>query len=246
MIELKGVSKIYTGSSSPAVDNLTLTVKSGEIFGFLGPNGAGKTTTIKLMTGLLQPSSGTVLVGEKDIATHPIDVKRNLGYVPDTPVLYERMSGVRFLSFIADAYGVREANRNRIEELGRDFELTDVLNDPISSYSHGMKQKISIIAAFLHDPDIYILDEPIQGLDPHSAFVLKEKMKQACGAGKTVFFSTHVMEVAERLCDRVGIIRRGRMIAEGPFEDLRTTAGTDTATLEKLFLELTDDIAAAD
>ena len=171
--------------------------------------------------------------------------KRHIGFVPDTPVLYERMSGRRFLTFIADAYSVPPGDRGAIDDLAGEFDLLGSLDEPISSYSHGMKQKVSIIAAFLHSPDVYILDEPIQGLDPHSAFVLKEKMKQACGQGTTVFFSTHVMEVAERLCDRVGIIHRGRIIAEGPLDDLKTRTGTDRGTLEALFLELTDDAAAA-
>lgn len=246
MIELEGVSKTYGAAEKPAVDNLTLRIAPGEIFGFLGPNGAGKTTTINMMTGLLKADGGTIRIAGKDILSDPLGVKSAIGFVPDTPVLYDRMSGMKFLSFIADAFSVPAENRSRIEELAEEFELRDALHEPISSYSHGMKQKVSIIAAFLHDPRVLILDEPIQGLDPHSAFTLKEKMKNACSAGKTVFFSTHVMEVAERLCHRVGIISRGSMIAEGPLSDLRTTAGTDDATLENLFLELTDDMAATD
>jgi len=246
MIELRAVSKTYSTSPSPAVDAVTLTVPSGQIFGFLGPNGAGKTTTIKMMTGLLSPDSGSVIINGKDTAVDPLGAKRIIGFVPDTPVLYERMSGIRFLSFIADAFSVPGNDRGVIEELAREFELLEHLNEPISSYSHGMRQKISIIAAFLHSPEVYILDEPIQGLDPHSAFVLKERMKLACEAGKTVFFSTHVMEVAERLCDRVGIIHKGRIIAEGPLDDLRTRSGADESTLEGLFLELTDDIVTAE
>jgi len=225
MIELTAVLKTYAASKTPAVHNLTLRIPPGEIFGFLGPNGAGKTTTIKMMTGLLLPDNGSVVISGRDLRKDPLGVKRSIGFVPDTPVLYDRMSGIRFLSFIADAFAVPQDERRRIEDLAKDFELLEVLYEPISSYSHGMKQKISIIAALLHDPDVYILDEPIQGLDPYSAFVLKEKMKQVCDLGKTVFFSTHVMEVAERLCDRVGIIKRGNMIAEGPLQELRARAG---------------------
>ncbi|MBN2048932.1 MAG: ABC transporter ATP-binding protein [Spirochaetales bacterium] len=244
MIELKGVSKTYRNAGKPAVDNLTLQVRPGEIYGFLGPNGAGKTTTIKMMIGLLTPDAGSVTVAGLDLRQDPLAVKARLGFVPDSPVLYQRMSGRRFLSFIADAFSVPATERGGMDTLAGEFGLSEVLDAPLSSYSHGMKQKVSIVAALLHRPEVYILDEPIQGLDPHAAFVLKEKLKKLCEEGKTVFFSTHIMEVAERLCHRVGIINHGHLIAEGPLSDLRIAAGTDDSTLEKLFLELTDDMAA--
>ncbi len=240
MIELRDVTKTYVRGGARALDGLSLTVQRGELFGFLGPNGAGKTTTIKTLIGLLKPDSGSVRVEDIDVLKNPIEVKRRIGYVPDEPALYENMSGLRFLSFIADVYGVGNAERVIIEKLAEEFELKDALPDRIASYSHGMKQKVSIIAALLHDPDVFILDEPIVGLDPRSAFLLKEKMRSLCKRGKTVFFSTHVLDVAERLCDQVGIIHRGGMIAVGQLEELRSSAGEENATLERLFLELTD------
>ena len=243
MINLSGVDKSYGKTGPKAVDGLSLEVMRGELFGFLGPNGAGKTTTIKLLVGLLRPDAGNVRVAGLDVVAETLAAKRKIGYVPDEPVLYESMTGSRFLRFIADVYEVPNEKRGRIAELAEKFELTDALRDPISTYSHGMKQKTAIIAALVHEPDVFILDEPIQGLDPRSAFLLKEMMREHCEKGGTVFFSTHVMEVAERLCDRVGIIRRGSMIACGPLADLRERAGSSDATLEKLFLELTDETA---
>jgi len=178
-----------------------------------------------------------------DVMAHPLEVKRRTGYVPDEPLLYENMSGRRFLSFIADVFGVGEPGRRAALSLAEEFEMRGALEDRIDSYSHGMKQKLSIIAALLHEPRVFVLDEPIVELDPRAAFVLKEKMRQMCRAGRTVFFSTHVMEVAERLCDRVGIVDRGKMVAVGPLEELRRAAGSGNASLEQLFLELTDDDA---
>jgi ABC-2 type transport system ATP-binding protein len=244
MITTSNLTKSYTKDEKKALDNLSLEVKSGELYGFLGPNGAGKTTTIKILTGLLRPDGGTAEVGGIDVLANPIAVKRIVGYVPDDPLLYDNMSGMRFLSFIADVFEVGDA-RLRIPELAEKFELRDALPDRISSYSHGMKQKVAIIAALLHDPEVFILDEPIVGLDPQSSFTLKQIMRERCAAGKTVFFSTHVMEVAERLCDRVGIISHGKLIATGPLDELRARAGKSDATLENLFLELTDDNGSA-
>jgi ABC-2 type transport system ATP-binding protein len=241
MIEIQGVSKSYTKNEVKALDGLSLSVKKGELFGFLGPNGAGKTTTIKILVGLLLPDSGRVLVDGVDVLARPLAAKGRIGYVPDEPMLYENMTGRRFLSFIADVFGVPAEKRSRVAQLAEELEIDKALPDKISSYSHGMRQKVSIIAALMHDPEVFILDEPIVGLDPRSAFILKEKMREHCRAGKTVFFSTHVMEVAERLCDRVGIIQTGRMIAVGPLEELRRQAGEENVTLEKLFLELTDE-----
>jgi ABC-2 type transport system ATP-binding protein len=241
MIRIDNLRKTYSAGAQPALDQLSLSVEPGELFGFLGPNGAGKTTTIKILVGLLRPDSGSASVAGIDVLSDPLAVKAQIGYVPDEPILYETMSGARFLRFIADVFGVPTEKRTMIEELAERFEIKDVLGDKISSYSHGMRQKVSIIAALLHDPEVFILDEPIVGLDPRSSFLLKETMKERCSAGKTVFFSTHVMEVAERLCDRVGIIRNGSMIAVGPFAELRDRAGKSDVSLERLFLELTDE-----
>lgn len=246
MIEVRNLVKSYSRDNRRALDDLSLSVKPGELYGFLGPNGAGKTTTIKIIVGLLRPDSGSASIADVDVLSDPLEVKRRIGYVADEPLLYENMTGTRFLSFIADAFGVPGDERGRIVDLAEEFELRDALDDRISSYSHGMKQKVAIIAALLHDPDVFILDEPIVGLDPQSSFLLKQTMRRQCEKGKTVFFSTHVMEVAERLCDRVGIIRHGKLIAEGPLAELRERAGTSDATLESIFLELTHaDIGAA-
>ncbi len=245
MIRLENVSKRYGKNGPNALNSLTLTVERGELFGFLGPNGAGKTTTIKILVGLLRPDAGRAEVDGIDCLRNPLEVKRRIGYVPDEPLLYENLTGARFLAFIADVYEVPVGERKIIAELAEQFELERQLDERISAYSHGMRQKLSIIGALLHDPEVFILDEPIVGLDPRASFVLKEKMRELCSRGGTVFFSTHVMEVAERLCDRVGIIRAGQMIAAGPLAELRRTAGEADATLEKLFLELTDENALA-
>ena len=239
MIEVHDLVKSYSKDGRRALDELSLSVKPGELYGFLGPNGAGKTTTIKIIVGLLRPDAGSAAVADVDVLSDPLEVKRRIGYVPDEPLLYENMTGQRFLSFIADVFEVPAAERSRIIDLAEEFQLRDALGDQISSYSHGMKQKVAIIAALLHDPEVFILDEPIVGLDPQSSFLLKETMRRQCAKGKTVFFSTHVMEVAERLCDRVGIIRHGKLVAEGPLAELRERAGTSDATLESIFLELT-------
>ncbi|MFP4112855.1 MAG: ABC transporter ATP-binding protein [Spirochaetota bacterium] len=246
MIEIRNLVKSYSKGAKRALDDLSLNVKPGELYGFLGPNGAGKTTTIKIAVGLLRPDSGSATVAGADVLRDPLEVKQRIGYVPDEPLLYENMTGTRFLSFIADVFQVPGGERGRILELAEEFELRAALDDRISSYSHGMKQKVAIIAALLHDPEVFILDEPIVGLDPQSSFLLKETMRKQCAKGKTVFFSTHVMEVAERLCDRVGIIRHGKLVAEGPMDELRERAGKTDATLESIFLELTnaDTVAA--
>lgn len=241
MIELQQLSKAYNKGKVQAVKDLTLTVQKGELFGFLGPNGAGKTTTIKMMVGLLRPDAGRVLLNGIDAGRDPLKAKSIVGFCPDEPVLYDKMTGIRFLSFIADVFGVPSERRAKVlPELAESFEMKDALGEIVTSYSHGMRQKLSLIAAMLHEPDILILDEPIVGLDPRAAFVLKEKMRDLCTRGKTVFFSTHIMEVAERLCDRVGIVSRGTLIAAAPLEELRRKAGEESATLERLFLEMTD------
>ncbi len=242
MIALEKVDKSYSKGKVKAVKDLTLTVPPGEIFGFLGPNGAGKSTTIKMLIGLLKPDTGTVTLQGYDVMKEPLEVKKHTGYVPDEPVLYEKMTGRRYVNFIADVYGVSQEMRDqRIGELSRSYEMDQALDETIFSYSHGMKRKIQIIAALVHDPDIFILDEPMTGLDPRSSFTLKQTMRKLCDAGKTVFFSTHVMEVAERICDTVGIIRKGELIAHGPFSELRASSGKKDSTLEQLFLELTHE-----
>jgi ABC-2 type transport system ATP-binding protein len=246
MIELERLSKAYNKRKLQAVKSLSLSVGRGELFGFLGPNGAGKTTTIKMMVGLLRPDEGRVLLNGIDARRDSLGAKAILGYCPDEPALYEKMTGIRFLSFIADVFAMGGAERSAaIGELAERFEMREALGDVVSSYSHGMRQKLSLIAALMHDPQILILDEPIVGLDPRAAFTLKETMRGLCAKGKTVFFSTHIMEVAERLCDRVGIISRGELVAAAPLEELRRRAGEESATLERLFLEMTNDDARA-
>jgi ABC-2 type transport system ATP-binding protein len=241
MIEFQNVVKSYGNSGAPAVRGLNLRVEPGEIFGFLGPNGAGKTTTIKMLVGILRPDSGRILVGGVDMAVDPLAAKRQIGYVPDGAEPHPRLTGREYIEFIADIYQVPDEERDRrLPELLEAFELTDAFDDRIDSYSRGMRQKIAIVGALIHQPKVWVLDEPMVGLDPRSAHVLKEKMRQHCAAGNTVFFSTHVLEVAERLCDRVAIIRNGQVLACGTLEHLKESFGeTGDASLEDVFLELT-------
>jgi len=220
------------------VDDLTLEVRDGEIFGFIGPNGAGKTTTIKMIVGMLQPDVGSVTVNGVDVMQEPITAKMGMAYVPDTPDVYERLTGMQFINFIADAYQVPQAERReRTEMLATTLEMVDALGDLIESYSHGMRQKIVLIAALVHAPRSWVLDEPLVGLDPKASFELKRMMREHVTEGNTVFFSTHILEVAERLCDRVGIIIEGKLVACGTLDELRTTADE---SLESVFLELVD------
>jgi len=235
MITLENVTKSY--GSLKAVDNLNLTIEDGQVFGFIGPNGAGKTTTIKLMTGILAPDSGTVKLDGVDIAKEPIEAKRRFGFVPDQFNMYERLTGREYLRFMADIYCVPLEKRNaHIEKYLQLFSLEQAYDQQIRGYSHGMKQKLAIIGALIHEPSIWILDEPMVGLDPQSAFLLKEEMRKHRDNGHTVFFSTHVLDVAERLCDQIGIIKQGQLIANGTLEELR--GGQNDSTLEELFLEL--------
>ncbi len=240
MLKLEGISKSYNKGAIKAVDNINLDIKPGEIFGFLGPNGAGKTTTIKMIVGLLKPDSGKVTVGTVDAWKEPLMAKSIISYVPDNPEIYDRLKGVEYLNFIADMYGIskyeREKKMNYYLEL---FNIKDSIGDIIASYSHGMKQKLVLTSALLSDPKLFILDEPMVGLDPKSAFNLKEIMRKMCDEGKTVFFSTHVLEVAEKLCDRIAIINKGKIVAMGTMEELRTHA-EERESLEKIFLELTE------
>ncbi|MDP4153346.1 MAG: ABC transporter ATP-binding protein [Bacillota bacterium] len=238
MLKLQQVKKVYAGSGKPAVDGLTLDVRPGEIFGFIGPNGAGKTTTIKMITGILPPNEGTITVNGHDIKTDPVGAKRCIGYVPDEHIAYDRLKGIEYLNFVADIYGVSsKARKERIEKYLSMFEIAHAANDRISAYSHGMKQKLMITGALLSSPPLWILDEPMTGLDPKSAHLLKQEMRSHCDLGNTVFFSTHVLDVAERLCDRVGIISGGRLIAVGTIDELKNREGGES--LESIFLELT-------
>ena len=242
MIQFEHVVKQYGKSGVRAVDDLNLTGEQGKVFGCIGPNGAGKTTTIKLLTGILQPTSGRVLVGGRDMAHEPIEAKRLIGFVPDSHETYDRLTGLEYLRFMADIYGVSsEARKAHIEKYLSLFELEDAAGQQIRSYSRGMKQKLTIIGALIHQPPVWVLDEPMVGLDPRAAHILKEEMRRHCEAGNTVFFSTHVLEVAEKLCDEIAIIDKGRVVAQGTLEQLRS--GESGASLEQLFLELTEDPA---
>jgi ABC-2 type transport system ATP-binding protein len=240
MIEILHVSKSYNKGAVRAVDDLSLTVPPGEIFGFLGPNGAGKTTTIKMIVGILKPDSGTIRVAGLDNRLEALRAKAMTAYVPDEPEIYERLKGIEYLNFIGDVYGVSASDRrSRVARWLDAFELTRAAADPIQTYSHGMRQKIILTAALMVRPRVLILDEPMVGLDPRSSHLLKEALRSHCDEGGTLFFSTHIMEVAERLCDRIGIIHKGRLAAFGTIAELRDQA-KDKASLENIFLELTE------
>jgi len=240
MLNIKNVTKSYSKGTFKAVDDISLNVQKGEIFGFLGPNGAGKTTTIKMVCGLLKQDQGDILIDGINTLDDSIASKRKISYVPDNPEIMTRLTGIQYLNFMADIYSVpKEGRKELIQKYLEIFELTDAVSSQISSYSHGMQQKIVLIGALLHDPDLFILDEPMVGLDPKSAFKLKELMRERCNNGKAVFFSTHVLEVAEKLCDRLAIINKGKIIAVGTMEDIKTQLGKD-GSLEKIFLELTE------
>ena len=238
MLNLRNLTKTF--DRFVAVDDLSLEVPPGELFGFLGPNGAGKTTTIKMMCGLLRPTSGTVTIDGFDIQKDPLRAKALLGLVPDTPVLYKKLTGREFVRFVGDLYSVPTATIDkRVEDLLRLLDMSEAADDLIETYSHGMRQKASLMAALIHDPKLVILDEPTVGLDPRSARVVKDVLKALCQMGKTVFMSTHILEIAERVCDRVGIINKGKLVAIGSTEELRSKSGQGLASLEDIFLELT-------
>ena len=239
MIEIKNVSKSYV-KGKKSVDSLNLDIKDGEIFGFLGPNGAGKTTTIRMITGILDIDEGDILIDGESIKTNSLQAKKNFGFVPDSPDMFLKLKGIEYLNFMADIYEVSKEKRvEKIEELTKKFEIYDELNSQIQSYSHGMRQKIVICAALLSEPKNWILDEPMTGLDPKSSFDLKEMMREHAKSGKTVFFSTHVLEVAEKLCDRVGIINKGKLVFVGTFDEMKEKF-KEEGTLEELFLEITE------
>ena len=239
MIEIKNVSKSYV-KGKKSVDNLTLEIKDGEIFGFLGPNGAGKTTTIRMITGILDADEGEILIDGKSIKREPLEAKKNFGFVSDNPDMFLKLKGIEYLNFMADIYDIPiNIRKEKIESLTKKFEIYNELNNQIQSYSHGMRQKIVICGALLSEPKNWILDEPMTGLDPKSSFDLKEMMREHSKSGKTVFFSTHVLEVAEKLCDRVGIINKGKLVFVGTFEEMKQKF-KEQASLEELFLEITE------
>ncbi len=233
MLIIKNLSKTYKNGKK-AVDTLSLEVHPGDIFGFIGHNGAGKTTTIKCVTGLLDFNQGEIFVGGKSIKTHDIECKRTMAYIPDNPDLYENMTGIQYLNFIADIFTVPKKEREEaIKKYSDAFELTSSLGDLISAYSHGMKQKLALISAFIHNPSLLVLDEPFVGLDPKASHTLKGFMKELCDNGGAIFFSTHVLEVAEKLCSKIAIIQSGKLVACG-----RTDEVKGDSSLEELFLEL--------
>ena len=235
MLDIQHLTKTY--GERKAVDDLTLHIAPGEIYGFIGHNGAGKTTTLKSVVGILQFDQGEITIGGKSIKTDPLACKRLLAYIPDNPDMYDYMTGIKYLHFIADVFGVdAQTRRERIRTYADTFELTGDLAQPIAAYSHGMKQKLAIIAAWLHDPRLIVMDEPFVGLDPKAAHTLKGMMRQVCDNGGAIFFSTHVLEVAEKLCDKVAIIKGGRLIRSGTMEEVK---GDDS--LEEVFLELEED-----
>lgn len=232
MLKIERLTKKY--GDKKAIDDLTLHIAPGEIYGFIGHNGAGKTTTLKSVAGILQFDTGEIYIDGESIRTQPLECKRNFAYIPDNPDLYDYMTGIKYLNFIADIFGIgAEERQARIRKYGDVFELTDDLAQPIAAYSHGMKQKLAIISAWLHQPKLIIMDEPFVGLDPKAAHLLKEMMREHCKAGGAIFFSTHVLEVAEKLCDKVAIIKGGKLIRSGTMEEVK---GDDS--LEDVFLEL--------
>lgn len=238
MIKFENVTKTYN-KTVKAIDNISLEVKGGEIVGFIGPNGSGKTTTMKLLTGITKADSGKITVNGYDIRKEAIKAKQSIGYIADSPDMFLRLKGTEFLSLMGDIYHVPLGQRKKIiSDLSEKFGLTDVLSSPIMSYSHGMRQKIMVVAALMHNPPVWILDEPMTGLDPKSSYELKNMMREHAKAGNAVFFSTHVLEVAEKLCDRVIIIKNGHILYEGTLDTLESKY--ENKSLEEIFLELTE------
>ena len=234
MLRIENLTKKY--GDKCAVDNLSLHIKPGEMYAFIGHNGAGKTTTIKACTGLLNFDNGEIFVNGNSIKANPIQCKRDFAYIPDNPDLYEFMSGIKYLNFVSDIYGISTEERNeKIKKYGDMFGLTDDLAQPVSAYSHGMKQKLAIISALIHSPKLLIMDEPFVGLDPKAAFLLKEEMRAMCENGCAIFFSTHVLDVAEKICDNIAIIKDGKLVVSGKMSDVK-----GDNSLESIFLELED------
>ncbi len=239
MIIANNITKIY-GKDFKSVDNLSFHIKKGEIVGFVGQNGAGKTTTIKMLTSILKPTEGSISVNGFDISKDTMEAKRSIGYISDNPDIFLRLTGLEYVNFIADIYGVEEADRKaRIEEMAKRFGMEDSLNKQMVSYSHGMRQKMMVIGALVHNPPVWILDEPMTGLDPNAAFELKKMMREHADAGNCVFFSTHVLEVAEKLCDNIIMIKKGKDIYQGTLEDL--VAKHEGKSLEEIFVEMTTE-----
>jgi len=235
VLKIKNYSKNY--GSKEAVKNLSLSIQAGDIYGFIGHNGAGKTTTIKAITGILPIEKGDIFLEGISIKDRPVECKKKMAYIPDTPELYDSMSGLKFIKFICDIYEVPAKKRERnIKKYAESFGMLNELSEPIASYSHGMKQKVAVIAALAHEPKLMVLDEPFVGLDPKASFTLKEYMREMCKEGCAIFFSTHVLEVAEKLCNKIAIIKNGELIRSGPTGEVR-----GDSTLESLFLELTDE-----
>ena len=236
MLEIRHYSKSY-GTGKKAADDVSLSVMSGDIYGFIGHNGAGKSTTIRAVVGVLDFTEGEIYINGHSVKDDPVACKRITAYIPDNPDLYENLTGIQYLNFVADVFGINSAEREKsIRKYADLFELTNDLGDLISSYSHGMKQKLAIISALIHDPELLVLDEPFVGLDPKATFTLKEIMHDMCRKGTAIFFSTHVLDVAEKLCNKVAIIKRGRIIASGTMEEL-----TEGHSLEEAFLEVDSD-----
>lgn len=237
VIRISNVSKTYN-KTKLAVDDVSLDIESGSILGFIGPNGAGKTTTLKMMSGILKPDSGSITYGDLNIETNPIEAKKKFGFVSDDPNFFLKLKGIEYISFIGNIYGISsDLIKERTEYYSERLSMQTALNDRIDSYSHGMRQKIMIIAELIHDPEVLILDEPLTGLDPQSAYILKEMMKERAQEGKIVFFSTHVLEVAEKLCHQIAIINHGKIIYSGTLDHLRSQY--NDLSLEEIFLEVT-------
>ncbi len=236
MLEIKHYSKSYS-KGKKAADDVSLTVDTGDIYGFIGHNGAGKSTTIRAVVGVLDFTEGEIYIDGHSVKDEPMECKKITAYIPDNPDLYENLTGIQYLNFVADVFGIGEKEREaKIKQYGDLFEITDSLGDLISSYSHGMKQKVAVISALIHDPKLLVLDEPFVGLDPKATFTLKEIMREMCGKGTAIFFSTHVLDVAEKLCNKIAIIKHGRIIAAGDIEEL-----TEGHSLEEAFLEADSD-----
>ncbi|MBQ1288984.1 MAG: ABC transporter ATP-binding protein [Erysipelotrichaceae bacterium] len=235
MLIIEHLTKTY--GEKKAVDDLSLHIRPGEIYGFIGHNGTGKTTTLKSVAGILQFDSGTITIAGNSVTADPIRCKRDIAYIPDNPDLYDFMSGIKYLNFVADIFGIpTDVRAERIRKYADVFELTEDLAQPINAYSHGMKQKLAVIAAWLHAPKLIVMDEPFVGLDPKASHLLKEMMREHCDAGGAIFFSTHVLEVAEKLCDKVAIIKEGRLIKAGTMEEVK-----GDESLEEVFLELEEE-----
>ncbi len=239
MLKITNLTKTYAKCAVKAVDNLSIHAAKGEIYGFIGPNGAGKTTVIKSLCGIISYDFGNIEIAGINLKSNPLEAKKNIGYVSDSHVVYDKLTGKEYVNFMADMYRVPAAERNeRIDKLLELFKMKDSYNSPINSYSHGMKQKISIMGALIHDPKLWVLDEPMTGLDPASAFELKQLMKEHCAKGNTVFFSTHVLEVAEKICDKIAIINGGVLALEGSMEEIK--GKRNDSSLESIFMAVTE------